>query len=592
MKQTQKVHQRLRLTFTLLILCMVIIAGRLFYWQVIKASSLQSKAQNQTLNQDLISGQRGKIFTAEGNLLVGNRTVYQLFVNKKELEIGYQELVERLVNIIAESEKDLATVEQNSNHKLKNSETNIAPNTQQAPTKEAIQVLLTDRLNLDKTWIKLVDRLSPEQKERVAQEQIVGFHFLEDNIRYYPEGSVAAHLTGFVGKNEDGENVGYFGLEGALNKELQGRQKQIEYRHDGKGEKLADQIIDFSNLDGRDITLTLHRDLQYIAETSLAKGLSRYQGSSGEIVIMDPKSGQILALATWPHYDPLQYSNFNLEDFKNPALTNLYEPGSTFKTITVSAGIDSGAITPETICTKCNGPRKISGYTIKTWNEEYHPNIDMKEALRKSDNIAMIFAAEKIGADRFLDYLHKFGFGEPLDIDLQEDTKTPLPDHLGPVELATVSFGQGISANSLQIVRAVAAIANQGVMMKPYLVKKVHDPLTNETIQYEPQIMRRVISAKTAAQVTEMMVYAAPDRPNWIDQNYTVAGKTGTAQIASQTGGYREEGTIASYIGFAPAENPKFVMLVKLVEPKLSQWGATTAVPIWYEVADKIILRL
>jgi cell division protein FtsI/penicillin-binding protein 2 len=307
---------------------------------------------------------------------------------------------------------------------------------------------------------------------------------------------------------------------------------------------------------------------------------------------MDPKSGQILALATWPHYDPLQYSNFNLEDFKNPALTNLYEPGSTFKTITVSAGIDSGAITPETICTKCNGPRKISGYTIKTWNEEYHPNIDMKEALRKSDNIAMIFAAEKIGADRFLDYLHKFGFGEPLDIDLQEDTKTPLPDHLGPVELATVSFGQGISANSLQIVRAVAAIANQGVMMKPYLVKKVHDPLTNETIQYEPQIMRRVISAKTAAQVTEMMVYAAPDRPNWIDQNYTVAGKTGTAQIASQTGGYREEGTIASYIGFAPAENPKFVMLVKLVEPKLSQWGATTAVPIWYEVADKIILRL
>ncbi len=592
MKQTKIVYQRLRLTFALLTLCMVIIAGRLFYWQVIKASSLQSKAQSQTLNQDLISGQRGKIYTAEGNLLVGNRTVYQLFVNKKELKIDNNELINRLAHIITDPEQESSKIDLNLSDESEDYLGEKTTQTQQALTKEAAQELLTHRLNLDRNWIKLVDKLTPEQKEKIAQEQVIGLHFLEDAIRYYPEGSVAAHLTGFVGKNEDGENLGYFGLEGALNKELQGRQKRIEYRHDGKGERLADQIIDFSNLDGRDVTLTLRRDIQYIAETALAKGLSQYQSPSGEIIIMDPRSGEILALATWPHYDPSQYSNFSSEDFKNPALSNLYEPGSTFKTITISAGIDSGAITPETICTKCDGPREISGYTIKTWNEEYHPNIDMREALRKSDNIAMIFAAEKIGADRFLDYLKKFGLGEPLDIDLQEDTQTPLPSRLGPVELATVSFGQGISANSLQIVRAVGAIANQGVMMKPYLVKEVHDPLTNESIQYEPQMMRRVISANTAARVTEMMVYAAPERFNWIHQNYTVAGKTGTAQIASQTGGYREEGTVASYIGFAPAENPKFVMLVKLAEPKLSQWGATTAVPIWYDVADKIILRL
>jgi cell division protein FtsI/penicillin-binding protein 2 len=167
-----------------------------------------------------------------------------------------------------------------------------------------------------------------------------------------------------------------------------------------------------------------------------------------------------------------------------------------------------------------------------------------------------------------------------------------MPDRLGPAELATTSFGQGVSANSLQIVRAVSAIANQGVMMRPTLVKEVYDPHTGEKINYEPQIVRRVVSADTAQTVTDMMVYAAPDRPEWVARNFAVAGKTGTSQIPSEDGGYKEEGTIASYVGFAPADDPQFVMLVKLTEPKASQWGATTAVPIWYDIANKVMMRL
>jgi len=163
---------------------------------------------------------------------------------------------------------------------------------------------------------------------------------------------------------------------------------------------------------------------------------------------------------------------------------------------------------------------------------------------------------------------------------------------LRPVELATTSFGQGISANSVQIVRAIGVIANQGVMMKPTLIKQVYDPYTSEKTIYDPEMTRRVISVETARLVTEMMIEAAPNRPNWINQNYLVAGKTGTSQIPSPDGGYQEEGTIASYVGFAPADDPKFVMLVKLTEPQASQWGATTAVPIWYEVADKLMMRL
>jgi len=171
------------------------------------------------------------------------------------------------------------------------------------------------------------------------------------------------------------------------------------------------------------------------------------------------------------------------------------------------------------------------------------------EALRKSDNIAMIFIAEQIGSEKFLAYLQNFGFGEPLDIDLQEDVATPFPENLRPVELATTSFGQGISANSVQIVRAIGVIANQGVMMKPTLIKQVYDPYTSEKTIYDPEMTRRVISVETARLVTEMMIEAAPNRPNWINQNYLVAGKTGTSQIPSPDGGYQEEGTIASYVG-------------------------------------------
>ncbi len=586
MPHSDLIHRRLKSVFLLIVFGFLIIGGRLFYWQVIKASSLKTQALNQTINQDVIRGQRGKIYTADGSLLVGNQTAYQLFINKKELELDQLELVNRLTELL-KTDYLQQLEEQNSKNVSEKNKTELTEQYSQD-----LKQILIQRLESDSSWIMLQDNISSDLKNQIQSEQIVGLHFIETDVRVYPEGSIAAHLTGFLGKDEQGNNLGYFGIEGALNRELEASEKRIQVRRDGEGRQLADQKIDFTNLDGRDITLSIRRDLQFIAEEALAAGVKRYQSLSGEIVIMDPETGEILALATYPHYDPADYRNYSTKEYKNPVLANLYEPGSTFKTITVAAGLDSGAVTPDTTCSDCTGPKIIDDYTIKTWNDEYNPGITVKEALRKSDNIAMIGVTEKIGSKQFLDYLHKFGLGEALNVDLQEDFSTPMPDNLGPVELATASFGQGISVNSLQLIRAVSAIANQGLLMKPILVKEVYDPQTQETIHYKPQISRRVIETETAARTTELMVHSAPERSNWISQNYTVAGKTGTAQIASRGGGYRDEGTIASYIGFAPAENPKFVMLVKLQEPQLSPWGATTAVPIWYDVADKIILRL
>lgn len=600
MSQAHLTNRRLKTVFFLISVSFVMIALRLFYWQVIKSPSLRTQAVSQTINQDLISGTRGRIYTAEGNLLVGSQTVYQLFVNKKELEIDQLELVNQLVNLVSDEQEGQQDTDSTNDLEAK-SDLDLAVKESVQPEKNQLNLRtnpddlkqhLINRLDASNSWIRLMDNLSSEEKDIIRETRITGLHFIEDEARLYPEGSMAAHVTGFVGKDKHGNNTGYFGIEGALDKELQPSEKKIQVRRDGQGRRLADQKLDFTNLDGRDITLTIRRDLQFIAASELAKGVEQFHSSSGEVVIMDPKTGHILAMAVYPNYDPADYSAYSTEDYKNPILANLYEPGSTFKALTVAAGLDVGAINEGTICPYCTGPRNIAGYTIKTWNDEYNPGITIKEALRKSDNIAMIAAAESIGQEQLLEYLNKFGFAEAIDVDLQEDFKPPLADKLGPVELATVSFGQGISVNSLQMTRAFSALANQGLMMKPSLIKQVYDPQTNQTINYEPQLIRRVIQTETASKITELMVYAAPDRSNWIDQNYTVAGKTGTAQIPSPDGGYREQGTIASYIAFAPAEDPKFVMLVKLDKPKTSPWGATTAVPIWYEIADKIILRL
>jgi len=576
MNNQSHLQQRLKISFGLVIFCFLLITVRLFYWQVINAKSSQTIINQQSTNMITIRGKRGSIYSAEKNLLVGNQTAWDVYLNKNELQIDIDELETQLVSIYEE----LLQTEEFKNHNFFSLDKSEFKNT------------LHQLVAKDVNWIKILSEIPSELNSLISQLKIDGLHSYETEVRYYPESSMAAHLTGFVGKDQNDNQVGYFGIEGSLNKELAAQTKIISYKQDAKGASFADQELDFSNLDGRDVILTIRRDIQYIVEKALEEGIKKYDSQSGEIVVIEPSTGAILAVATWPHYNQSTYSNFQTEIFKNPTLSNLYEPGSTFKVLTLATGIDLGLITPDTQCTKCAGPRTIGKYTINTWNKEFHPNITMNEALKKSDNTAMVFVSEMIGEEKFTEYIKNFGISEQLKIDLQEDRETPFPKHIGPIELATISFGQGISTNTMQMTRAVAVIANNGIMMKPYIVSSVYDPQTKEVIEYQPQELRRVIKPETAQAVTNMMVHSAPDRNNWINKNFSVAGKSGTSQIPSETGGYKESGTIASYVGFAPADQPKFVMMVKLTEPQLDQWGATTAVPLWYEIADKIILLL
>lgn len=584
MSQVSAVNHRIKTAFLIILGTLFLISLRLFYWQVVKSQALRSVASRQLSTQNIIKGQRGKIYSADNRLLVGNKTVYDLYVNKNELKIEQHDLVEQLVDLFE-------TFHLQQIKDVKN-ETKEVDQSLEEFNSDEFQQKLNNALDRTSSWILLHSSLCEEQKTMVESTRITGLHLIEQSVRHYPEGSMAAHVTGFVGKDEGGLSVGFYGIEGALNKELQGQEKVIHYKRDAQGQQLADQKLDFSNLSGRDVTLTIRRDIQYIANEELIRGVKQTQSKKGEIVIMDPKTGAILAMATWPHYDPQEYHQTPTELLKNPILTDLYEPGSIFKIFTMATGIDTQAISPETICDNCSGPRVFGEFTIRTWNNEYNPNISMTDALKKSDNVALVYAVEKIGEKNFINYLKKFGIGDALEVDLQEDRSTPLRDRLRLVELANASFGQGFLTNSLQLVRAAGAIANQGIMMRPYIVQEVSDSQTQDKIVYEPQVLKKVLEKESASTVTKMMINSAPTRDSLIGQHFLVAGKTGTAQIASPEGGYRETGTIASFLGFAPADDPKFVMIVKLTEPAISPWAEVTAVPIWYDVADKIILVL
>jgi cell division protein FtsI/penicillin-binding protein 2 len=293
-------------------------------------------------------------------------------------------------------------------------------------------------------------------------------------------------------------------------------------------------------------------------------------------------------MASTPSYDPANFVNFNESDFINPAISTSFEPGSIFKVLVMSAAIEAGAVREDEKCDICAGPQQIAGYTIRTWDGKYHPDSTPAQIIQNSDNVGMVWVGQRLGSDRLYDYLSKFGIGEPSGIDLQGEASPKLrdKDKWGLIDLATASFGQGIAVTPIQMVRAVAAIANRGQMPTPQVVDKLVGKDWEEDI--EP-VLKDVISKDTANKITEMMIQAVrAGEAKWAaPKDITIAGKTGTAQIPI-AGHYDPEKTIASFVGFAPAYNPAFVMLITLREPQASPWASETAAPLWFSIAKEI----
>lgn len=565
------------LLFAIYFLLLGVIA-RLFYWQVIHKTRLQAEAESQYRRTVTHQGQRGKIMTSDGYILVNNAPVYRLFaephiMKKTPLEVS-QAIAPLLVDVTPEMASQPAMI------------------TQERQSLEGS--ILTKLSQPGRKWVALKQKVTNEQKQAIDSLDIDGLGFEEYFVRDYPEASTAAHILGFVGKNQAGEDQGYFGIEGSLDKELRGQSDRQTFNKDALGFHLFfDDLEETPITNGRDVVLTIRRDIQHTVEESLKTGIERYGAVGGDVVIMDPKTGQILAMASYPNYEPGFFYEYPSQYHKNPIIANTFEPGSIFKVLTVAAGIDAGVINENTICTKCATARQIGEYTIRTWNDTYNPDTTIIDGLAKSDNTAMIFIAELLGEKRFTEYLKKFGIGNATHIELQEDTPTPFRKDWKFIDLATSSFGQGIATTGMQMIRAVGAIANDGKMMRPTIISKVIDHQKETEIPVQPVEEGQVVSAESARRVGVMMEYAAQKgEAQWTrSKTHSVAGKTGTAQIPI-AGHYDQENTIASFIGFSPVEEPKFVMLVTLRQPQSSQWASETAAPLWYNIANKLYLLL
>lgn len=569
---------RLKLVMVIGSLLWLGILLRLGYWQIWKHRELSAAAAQQYQRVAVLQTQRGEIQDRAGRVLAGNQELYTLFAEPQQLDVSPAELADRLLPILEQSLKP--TPIQATDEAWIRSE------------RERIRSHITNSLTgTDRKWLSLWSQLSRGQKEAIEALQLRGVGHDVHTYRYYPDASVSAHVLGFVGKNEFGEDTGYFGVEGLYDLELRGREGRVSAQRTALGLPIAlGSSQRFEAEPGHTVRLTIDKSLQYQIEQSLKAGIERYGAEAGEVVVMDPHTGAILALAAFPNYDPQSFIEFDPGLYRNPSVSDLYEPGSTFKVLTVAAGIEEGVINPDTTCDRCSGPRVISGFSIKTWNEVYNPNVSMRDALAKSDNTAMVFIQELLGKERFLYWLRRFGIDAQSGIDLQGEAQPSFRDESQwrTIDVATASFGQGVSTTSVSLVRAVAAIANGGKLMRPYVVESVIDQ--DGEHQTQPQVVDQVLSPETAQTVTEMMVYSASqgDAKWTADESIQVAGKTGTAQIA-EGGKYLEDKTLTSFIGFAPADNPRFVMLVKLRAPTSSPWGSETAAPLWYEIAPALL---
>lgn len=565
-------HSRLKIISALFLLVFIFLIARLFVWQIIKGKTLASQARLQYQKSEKIIAPRGNILSNDKSALAARTEAYLVFAYLPEME----ENPSRVADLLAPLFLD---------------EVDYEGNYEDAILDEAGRIK-SQLTNEESVWIPLKHKVGPDIKVKIEDLKIKGIGFEIEEKRVYPEASSAAHLLGFVGKDSDGIDTGYFGLEGYYDLTLSGKHGFLSRESDASGVPiLLGSQQEVSAIEGVDLITYIDKTIQHVVDDNLKKGLEKYGAVAGSVIVMDPKTGGILAQASYPSYDPLKYQDYTDELFANPIVSNSFEPGSVFKILVMASALDEGVVEPDTMCEVCAGPLPVDKYTIETWNQVYRPDSDMVDVIVNSDNVGMAWVAQKLGKDNLYEHLKKFGIGQMSEVDLQGEWAPPLREKnsWNIVDVSTAGFGQGVAVTPIQLIRAASAIANDGVMLTPKVVKKLEGAGWEDEVPSDKG--ERVISEGTAEKITAMMVEAAKNgEAKWTHlRGFKVAGKTGTAQIPI-SGHYDEEKTIASFVGFAPADNPKFIMLVTLREPTSSPWASETAAPLWYSMAKDLFL--
>ncbi|MBP7786152.1 penicillin-binding protein 2 [Patescibacteria group bacterium] len=595
---------RIEISFLFFLFCFVLVVLRLFQIQILQHGNYKTLAENQYSYQSDIPAKRGDILSSDGYILAGARSNYLLFGEPKKIkepEKIANELAELFTSVRFKSSENLENLSEESALEVSLEKEDNGDGHLEMSKEEMFKKYFEDfnsALSSDLFWVPLVRDVTPEEKILIENSNLEGLGFEEYPVRFYPEGNLASHVLGFVGSEESGEKVGYSGVEGELNEDLKGKPGKLMEETDALGRPiLMGKYKRVDPVQGRDVVLTINRAIQYMVEKKLKEGVEKYNALTGTVIVMNPSTGDVIALANYPTYNP---ENFNEEEKidektgrkniekKNLAIADTYEPGSVMKPLTISTAIDLGIVTPETTFVD-NGPVNYSGYYIDNWNHEHYGVQNIVQLLQKSNNIGAAWVGHQVGKDNLYKYLSDFGIGSKTGIDLQGEDTGMLRDKekWTDIDLANISFGQGVSATPLQVLNAFNAIANGGYLVKPKIISKIVDG--EREIEIPAKSVRKVISKETSDTMVNLLEEAAEggEAKFFILKDYRISGKTGTAQIPEE-GKYSEDRTIATFAGF-PTVSKSFSMIVRLEEPKESIYASETAVPLWMDIASELM---
>lgn len=549
----KNIHVRIKIIGLFFILVSFLIIGKIFYTQVFSYNKLSTNANSLWSRNLPVEGNRGIIYDMNGNVLVSNTTTVSLVLIPNQIE-NKEDTSEKLADILGVSYDEM--------YKHVSKKTSI------------------ERVHPEGR------KLSFEIADKIEGLKIPGVYLLKEAKRNYLYGSMLAQTIGFVGV----DNQGLSGLELMYDKYLKGAYGAIKYYSDAKGGKLELSEVYVKPTDGINMTLTINLDIQESLERELSNAVSKYNPEHALGIVMNPKTGEILALASRPTFEPSSYQDYDIETInRNLPIWMTYEPGSTFKIITLASVLEEKLVDLEKDTFYDTGGVTISGARIRCWKSGGHGAETYLQVVENSCNTGFVSLGFKLGKEKLFDYIKKFGFGSKTGVDLNGEENGILfnLDRVGDLELATTSFGQGVSVTPIQQIVAVSAAINGGYLMKPYIVKSLNEPVTNTVIlENKPTIVRKVISEDTSNKVRYALesVVANGTGKNAYIENYRVGGKTGTAQKVNN-GVYMVGNYIVSFIGFLPADDPEVVVYIAIDHPQgISQYGGTVAAPIAREV--------
>ncbi len=558
-KARPKKNQRPIILFVLLILFAFAIFGRLFYLQVIRGAYFVALDIGQAEMTRPLQSPRGTIYDRNGKVLAVSVMTRSLYADPQMLNRSPEVMAKLL-----------------------------------APYVDMSVERLTEKLAQDNRFVWIERMLDKDRSDPIVQlikdEKLEGLEFVEESKRYYPNGELSAQVLGFVGIDDKGLD----GIEMVLDNTIKGANKSQKIVTSLDGVPILDSALaQFRPDKERSVYLTLDANIQFFAERALDRAMNTTNSSGGSIIVMDPHTGEILAMASRPTYNPNRFDKGTESEFRNRSVVDLYEPGSTFKPIIAAAALSTGKVTKNSVYHDV-GSVHASGHTIMNWNEEAYGDVELEDIIKYSINTGFAELGLKTGGKTLTEYAHKFGFGSVTGIELPGEGEGILfdPANMRDSDIATMSIGQSIAVTPLQMIQAYGALANGGEMMRPHIISSVVNPDGTTYRATSHEMVGRPITREVANTLLPMLEKVVEEGGGGKASvpGYRVAGKTGTAQkLDTVRGGYLEGRYIASFIGFGPVENPEAVCLVVLDDPEGVFYGGQIAAPVFAEVMGQIM---